>query len=199
MKKNKIFIDGMIFNNPVFAQVIGMCPTLAVTTSAINGIGMGLATTAVLMCSNMVISIVRKVIPDEIRIPAFIVIIATFVTMVEMLMQAYLTPLYEALGIFLPLIVVNCTILARAEAFAFKNNVIDSGIDGLGNGIGFTLALGVLGIIREILGSGTIFGKNIMWSSFEPVSIMTQAPGGFLVLGIILAMFGSLTAKKNNA
>ena len=199
MNKNKIFADGMIFNNPVFAQVIGMCPTLAVTTSAINGIGMGLATTAVLMCSNMVISIVRKVIPDEIRIPAFIVIIATFVTMVEMLMQAYLTPLYEALGIFLPLIVVNCIILARAEAFAFKNNVIDSAVDGLGNGIGFTVALGILGIIREVLGSGTVFGKNIMWSSYEPVSIMTQAPGGFLVLAIILAIFSSFAARKNNA
>ena len=199
MNKNKIFADGMIFNNPVFGQLIGMCPTLAVTTSAINGVGMGLATTAVLMCSNMVVSMVRKVIPDEIRIPAFVVIIATFVTIVEMLMQAYLTPLYEALGIFLPLIVVNCIILARAEAFAFKNNVIDSAVDGLGNGIGFTVALGILGIIREVLGSGTVFGKNIMWSSYEPVSIMTQAPGGFLVLAIILAIFSSFAARKNNA
>lgn len=199
MNKKRVFTDGVIFNNPAFVQVIGMCPALAVTSSATNGFGMGLATTAVLICSNMVVSMLRKVIPDEIRIPAFIVVIATFVTITEMLMQAYLTPLYEALGIFLPLIVVNCIILARAESFAFKDTVFNSAIDGLGNGIGFTLALTVLGVIRELLGAGSIFGKTVMWSSYEPVTIMTQAPGGFLVLGLILALFGSLTSKKNNA
>lgn len=194
----RVFTDGVIFNNPAFVQVIGMCPTLAVTSSATNGFGMGLATTAVLICSNMVVSMLRKVIPDEIRIPAFVVVIATFVTITEMLMQAYLTPLYEALGIFLPLIVVNCIILARAESFAFKQSVGSSAIDGLGNGIGFTLALTILGVIRELLGAGSIFGKAVMWSSFEPITIMTQAPGGFLVLGLTLALFGSLTAKKDN-
>ena len=199
MSKKRIFTDGLIFNNPTFVQVIGMCPTLAVTSSATNGFGMGLATTAVLIGSNMVVSMLRKIIPDEIRIPAFVVVIATFVTIIEMLMQAYVTPLYEALGIFLPLIVVNCIILARAESFAFKDTVFNSAIDGLGNGIGFTLALTVLGIIRELLGAGSVFGKTVMWSSFEPISIMTQAPGGFLILGLTLALFGSLTSKKNNA
>lgn len=199
MNIRKVFTDGLIFNNPIFVQVLGMCPTLAVTSSAMNGLGMGLATTAVLIASNIVISILRRVIPDEIRIPAFIVIIATFVTIIEMLVQAYFTPLYEALGIFLPLIVVNCVILARAEAFAFKNTVFISAIDGLGMGLGFALGLTILGAIRELFGVGSIFGKTIMWSSFEPMSIMTQAPGGFLVLGILLAIFGSFTAKKANA
>lgn len=199
MNIRKVFTDGLIFNNPTFVQVIGMCPTLAVTSSAINGLGMGLATTAVLIGSNMVISMLRKVIPDQIRIPAFVVVIATFVTIIEMLMQAYVTPLYEALGIFLPLIVVNCIILARAEAFAFKNGVVSSIVDGLGNGLGFALALTILGVIRELLGAGSIFGKQIMWSSYEPFTIMTKAPGGFLVLGLVLALFGSLTAKKANA
>lgn len=196
MNMKRVFTDGVIFNNPAFVQVIGMCPTLAVTSSATNGFGMGLATTAVLICSNMVVSMLRKVIPDEIRIPAFVVVIATFVTITEMLMQAYLTPLYEALGIFLPLIVVNCIILARAESFAFKQSVGSSAIDGLGNGIGFTLALTILGVIRELLGAGSIFGKAVMWSSFEPITIMTQAPGGFLVLGLTLALLEVLQRKK---
>lgn len=196
MNLKKVFTDGLIFNNPAFVQVIGMCPTLAVTNSAINGFGMGLATTAVLVASNMVISLLRKSIPEQIRIPAFIVVIATFVTIVEMLMQAYVTPLYESLGIFLPLIVVNCIIFARAEAFAFKNSVISSAVDGVGNGFGFTFALTILGVIRELLGAGTVFGKQIMWSSYEPMTIIAKAPGGFLVLGLILAIFGSLTAKK---
>lgn len=156
MNIRKVFTNGMIFNNPTFVQVIGMCPTLATTTSATNGFGMGLATTAVLIGSNAVISAVRKVIPDQIRIPAFVVIIATFVGIIEMLLQAYVTPLYEALGIFLPLIVVNCIILARAEAFAFKNNILHSAVDGLGTGLGFTLALTILGMIRELLGAGSI-------------------------------------------
>lgn len=199
MSIKKVFNDGLIFNNPTFVQVIGMCPTLATTSSATNAFGMGLATTAVLIGSNVVISMLRKIIPDQIRIPSFVVVIATFVTIIEMLLQAYVTPLYNALGIFLPLIVVNCIILARAEAFAFKNNVVYSAVDGLASGLGFTLALTVLGAIRELLGAGSIFGKQIMWSSFEPVTIMTKAPGGFLVLGLLLAVFGSITAKKQNA
>lgn len=199
MSTKKVFTNGLIFNNPIFVQVLGMCPALAVTNSAINGLGMGLATTAVLFASNMVISMLRKVIPAQIRIPAFIVVIATFVTIIEMLMQAYVTPLYEALGIFLPLIVVNCVILARAEAFASKNSVFSSAIDGLGTGLGFALGLTILGMVRELIGAGSIFGKQIMWSSYEPFAIMTQAPGAFLGLGLLLALFGSLAAKKHNA
>ncbi|QUH21647.1 electron transport complex subunit RsxE [Alkaliphilus sp. B6464] len=199
MSTRKVFTNGLIFNNPTFVQVLGMCPTLATTTSATNGLGMGLATTAVLLGSNIVISMLRKVIPDQIRIPAFVVVIATFVTIIEMLLQAYVTPLYESLGIFLPLIVVNCIILARAEAFASKNSIFSSAIDGLGNGLGFAVALTILGSIRELIGAGSIFGKQVMWSSFEPMSIMTQAPGAFLVLGLLLALFGSLAAKKHNA
>lgn len=200
MNIRKVFADGFIYNNPIFVQVLGMCPALATTNSATNGFGMGIATTAVLIASNIVISLLRKLIPDEIRIPAFIVVIATFVTMTEMVVQAYFTPLYDALGIFLPLIVVNCIILARAEAFAFKNTVFASAIDGLGSGLGFALGLTILGSIRELLGTGSVFGKTVMWSSFQPMSIMTQPPGGFLVLGVLLAIFGSFTmAKKANA
>ncbi len=200
MNIRKVFADGFIYNNPIFVQVLGMCPALATTNSATNGFGMGIATTAVLIASNIVISLLRKLIPDEIRIPAFIVVIATFVTMTEMVVQAYFTPLYDALGIFLPLIVVNCIILARAEAFAFKNTVFASAIDGLGSGLGFALGLTILGSIRELLGTGSVFGKTLMWSSFQPMSIMTQPPGGFLVLGVLLAIFGSFTmAKKANA
>lgn len=199
MNIKKVFSDGVILNNPIFVQMLGMCPTLATTTSATNGLGMGLATTAVLVGSNLVISLLRKVIPDEIRIPAFVVVIATFVTMIEMLMQAYVTPLYDSLGIFLPLIVVNCIILARAEAFAFKNNPFISAMDGLASGLGFALALTILGSIRELIGAGSIFGKQIMWSSYEPFSIMTQAPGAFLVLGLLIAILGSFTAKQANS
>ncbi len=199
MNNRKVFTDGLIFNNPIFVQVIGMCPTLAVSNTAINGFGMGLAATAVLIGSNIVISLLRKVTPDEIRIPIFIVVIATFVTIIEMVVQAFFTPLYEALGIFLPLIVVNCIILARAEAFASKNSVFSSAIDGLGNGLGFTLALTILAAIRELFGAGSIFGKAVMWSSFEPLSIIVQPSGGFLVLGLLLAIFASFTAKRADA
>ncbi len=199
MNNRKVFTDGLIFNNPIFVQVIGMCPTLAVSNTAINGFGMGLAATAVLIGSNIVISLLRKVTPDEIRIPIFIVVIATFVTIIEMVVQAFFTPLYEALGIFLPLIVVNCIILARAEAFASKNSVFSSAIDGLGNGLGFTLALTILAAIRELFGAGSIFGKTVMWSSFEPLSIIVQPSGGFLVLGLLLAIFASFTAKRADA
>ena len=196
MNNRRVFMDGIIFNNPTFVQVIGMCPTLAVSNSAVNGFGMGLAATAVLIGSNTVISMLRKATPDEIRIPIFIVVIATFVTVIEMIVQAFFTPLYEALGIFLPLIVVNCIILARAEAFAFKNSVLSSAVDGLGNGLGFTLALTILGTIRELFGAGSVFGKTVMWSSFEPMSIIVQPSGGFLVLGLLLAVFSIFTAKK---
>ena len=196
MNTRKVFTDGLIFNNPIFVQVIGMCPTLAVSNTAINGFGMGLAATAVLIGSNIVISLLRKVTPDEIRIPIFIVVIATFVTMIEMIVHAYFTPLYDALGIFLPLIVVNCIILARAEAFAFKNSVFSSAIDGLANGLGFTLALTILAAIRELFGAGSIFGKTVMWSSFEPMSSIVQPSGGFLVLGLLLAAFSIFTSKK---
>ncbi len=196
MNNRRVFMDGIIFNNPTFVQVIGMCPTLAVSNSAVNGFGMGLAATAVLIGSNIVISMLRKATPDEIRIPIFIVVIATFVTVIEMVVQAFFTPLYEALGIFLPLIVVNCIILARAEAFAFKNSVFSSAVDGLGNGLGFTLALTVLGAIRELFGAGSVFGKTVMWGSFEPMSIIVQPSGGFLVLGLLLAIFSIFTAKK---
>ncbi|MDI9476785.1 MAG: electron transport complex subunit RsxE [Natronincolaceae bacterium] len=196
MNIRRVFMDGVIFNNPTFVQVIGMCPTLAVSNSAVNGFGMGLAATAVLIGSNVVISMLRKATPDEIRIPIFIVVIATFVTIIEMVVQAFFTPLYEALGIFLPLIVVNCIILARAEAFAFKNSVLSSAVDGLANGLGFTLALTILGTIRELFGAGSVFGKTIMWGSFEPMSIIVQPSGGFLVLGILLAIFSIFTAKK---
>lgn len=193
----KSLTNGLVKENPIFTQLLGMCPTLAVTTSAINGLGMGLATTVVLVCSNVLISILRKVIPNEIRIPAFVVVIATFVTMIGLLMKAYVPTLDQALGIFIPLIVVNCIILARAESFAFKNGVVDSALDGIGMGIGFTWALMLLGIIREILGSGKIFGYLIFGESFKPALMMILPPGGFLTLGLVLAGYNYLQLKKN--
>jgi len=170
---------GIIRENPTFVLLLGMCPTLAVTTSAVNGMGMGLATLVVLVGSNVVISAMRKIIPDNIRIPAFVVIIASFVTIIGMLMKAYLPTLDAALGIFIPLIVVNCIILARAEAFAFSNGVLDSFADGLGMGLGFTLALTLLGSIREILGAGSIFGFPLLGTAYEPVLLMILPPGAF--------------------
>lgn len=187
---------GIIKENPIFIQVLGMCPTLAVTTSAINGLGMGLATTAVLALSNVFISMFRKVIPDKIRIPAFIVIIASFVTIIGMLLEGYFVDLYKALGLFIPLIVVNCIILARAEAFAFKNNVIDSLFDGIGNGIGFTLALLLLGSVRELLGAGSIFGISLLGAAYKPALIMILPPGAFLALGILLAINNKIKERK---
>ena len=169
MRLGKIIKNGLIDENPVLVQVIGMCPTLGVTTSAINGLGMGLSTTAVLICSNIVISLIRKIVPDKIRIPAFIVVIATFVTMVGMLLKAYIPALDDALGLFIPLIVVNCLILARAESFASKNGPVESAVDGLGMGLGFSLALTVLGTIREILGNGSLFGISLFGASFRTV------------------------------
>lgn len=190
--------NGIIYENPTFVQVLGTCPTLAVTTSAVNGIGMGLATTAVLMGSNLVISLLRKIIPSKVRIPAFIVVIATFVTIIDMLLQGFVPSLYDALGIFIPLIVVNCIVLGRAEAYASKNGILDSMWDGLGNGLGFTCSLTTIGIIRELLGSGSIFGKQVMPSFYEPITILILAPGAFIVFGSLFAVFNYVNSKKAN-
>ncbi|GAA0120844.1 MAG: electron transport complex subunit E [Clostridium argentinense] len=188
--------SGIITDNPVFVQVLAMCPTLAVTSSVKNAIGMGLAATAVLIGSNAVISMLRKLIPDKIRIPAFIVVIASFVTLIQFLVQAYLPELYKSLGIFIPLIVVNCIILGRAEAYASKNSVISSIFDAIGMGLGFTVALTILACIRELLGSGTIYGVQILPSSYEPMGIMQLAPGAFITLGIILAVMNQIKISK---
>ena len=180
--------NGMIDENPTFIQVIGTCPTLAVTTSAINGIGMGLSTTAVLMCSNLFISLLRKIIPDTVRIPCFIVVIASFVTIVQLLLSAFLPSLNASLGLYIPLIVVNCIILGRAEAYAMKNGPILSAFDGIGMGLGFTVALALIGSFRELLGAGTIFGIQIMPASYQPISIFILAPGAFFVLACLTAL-----------
>ena len=193
----KIFLNGIFDENPIFRMMLGMCPTLAITTSAINGIGMGLAATFVLVGSNLVVSLVKGFIPDKIRIPSFIVIIATFVTIVQLVMEAALPSLYNALGIFIPLIVVNCIILSRAEVFASKNTPMRSVVDGLGMGFGFTGALTILAALRELLGNGTIFGLAVMGVKFEPALIFIMAPGGFIMLGFILAFMNSL--KKEDA
>ena len=188
--------NGIVKENPTFVQMLGMCPTLAVTTSAINGAGMGLATTVILTMSNLVISLLRKVIPDKVRIPAYIVVIASFVTIVQFIMQAYVPSLYESLGIFIPLIVVNCIILGRAESYASKNSVVPSIFDGIGMGLGFTLGLTVIGVIRELLGSGTVFNFQILPVSFEPISIFVFAPGAFLVLAFIIAFINKMNIIK---
>ena len=195
--KNKALntvLNGILRENPVFALVLGMCPTLATTTSAINGMSMGLATTFVLICSNVVISLLKNLIPDKVRIPAFIVVIATFVTMVQLLMQAYLPAIYEVLGLFIPLIVVNCVVLGRAEAFAAKNTVGLSALDGLGMGLGFTLALTLIGAVRELLGTGNIFGLNL-YSETYGMLIFVLAPGAFIVLGYLMALVQKLLKK----
>ena len=184
----KEFTKGLWKEIPPFRLVLGLCPILAVTKSAENGIGMGLAATFVLLCSNILVSSLRNIIPKKVRIASYIVIIATFVVIVELVMQAYLFPLYEKLGIFIPLIVVNCIILGRAEAFASKNSIAYSAADGLGMGLGFTLSLFVLGSIREMLGYGTFLSMNIMWSSFEPFTFMAEAPGAFVGLGLLLGI-----------
>ncbi|MFI3264316.1 MAG: electron transport complex subunit E [Rikenellaceae bacterium] len=194
MNKMKIILDGIIKNNPVFVLVLGMCPTLGTTTSAANALGMGGATMAVLIMSNFVISLIKGFIPDKVRIPAFIVVIASFVTIIQMAMQAYLPSLYASLGVFIPLIVVNCVILGRAEAFAAKNNALDSVLDGIGTGVGFTLALTLLGACREILGSGAIFGVNLGFGASAPL-IFVLAPGAFLVLGYLMVLFNKLTKR----
>ena len=196
-----VFFNGIIPENPTFRLVLGTCPTLAVTTSALNGLGMGAAATFVLVCSNIAISLLRKFIPDQVRIPAFIVVICTFVTMVQLLMKAFLPALDESLGIFIPLIVVNCIILARAEAFASKNPPLASACAGLGMGIGFTLALTLIGSLRELIGSGSIFGQNIFGASYEPMLLIVLASGGFLTFGLLLGVFNLIVKKieKKNA
>ena len=191
-------VNGLLFENPTFVLMVGMCPTLAVTTAASNAIGMGLSTTVVLVCSNLFISLLRNLISDKIRIPAFIVVIASFVTMVEMALKAYLPELSETLGLYIPLIVVNCIIFARAEAFAFKNGPILALGDGLGMGLGFTLAITVLASVREIFGAGTLFGQNIMGAGYHPMSLLTAPAGGFLTLGILLIIV-NLVRKKMDA
>ena len=195
-KKLDILKNGLITENPTLVQLIGMCPTLAVTTSAINGLAMGLATTVVLIGSNVVISMVKKIIPDEIRIPAFVVVIATFVTLIGMMLKAYLPDLDKTLGIFIPLIVVNCIILGRAEAFASKNSVVDSAIDGFAMGLGFAGALTILGIIREIFGAGSVFGIELFGAGFQPALILILPPGAFFVLGLLIGIVVLVQNKK---
>ena len=181
-------VNGLFKENPTFVLMLGMCPTLAVTTSAMNGLGMGLTTMVVLALSNMIISLLRNIIPDKVRIPAFIVIIASFVTMMELLLEGFLPSLYEALGIYIPLIVVNCIILGRAEAYASKNPVLPSLFDGIGMGLGFSFALTCIGAVRELIGSGMVFGYPVMPSSYVPCSIFVMAPGAFFVLAALTAV-----------
>ncbi len=190
----KVLINGVIKENPTFVLLLGMCPTLATTSSAINGMSMGLATMFVLICSNMVISMLKNVIPDMVRIPAYIVVIATFVTIIELMMNAYVPALADSLGIFIPLIVVNCIVLGRAEAFASKNGVFASIFDGAGMGLGFTLSLSVLGAIRELMGTGKIFSINIYPEQYGSL-IFVLAPGAFIVLGYLIAIFNKLQQK----
>ena len=194
MNKLSIILKGIIKENPTFVLVLGMCPTLGTTTSAINGMGMGVATMAVLIMSNLVISCIKNLIPDKVRIPAFIVVIASFVTIIQMLMEAYVPSLYASLGVFIPLIVVNCIILGRAEAFASKNGPIDSILDGVGIGLGFTLSLTVIGAVRELLGSGSIFGFSFGIGDYMPL-VFVLAPGAFLVLGYLMALFNKFAKK----
>lgn len=198
---SSVFFNGILNENPTLRLVLGICPTLASTTSATNAVGMGAAATFVLVGSNVVISLLRNIIPDKIRIPAFVVVICTFVTLVEMIVKAFVPALYASLGIFIPLIVVNCIILARAEAFASKNGPLLSAADGLGMGAGFTLAITVIGMVREILGSGSIFGISIFGAGFEPMLLALMAPGGFIVFGLVLGIanyFTETAAKKKS-
>ena len=194
----KVFTNGLLKENPSLRLVLGTCPTLAVTTLAVNGLGMGLAATFVLICSNVVISALRKVIPDKVRLPAYITVIASFVTILQMLVKAFLPSLDSALGIFLPLIVVNCIILGRAEMFASKHGVGLSALDGLGMGLGFTGTLVVMGSIRELLGAGTLFGVQIMPSAVDPMTIFITPPGGFFVFGCLMALVIWIESKTNN-
>lgn len=185
----KVLKNGIVNENPTLVQCIGLCPTLAVSTSATNGVGMGIAATAVLIGSNMAVSAIRKFVPDEIRIPIFIVVIAGFVTVVQLLIAGFAPDLDKALGIFIPLIVVNCIILARSEAFAFKNGVMDSFADGIGMGLGFTIALTAIGAVREVLGNGTVFDVSVTPAGFQPALLVILAPGGFITLGIFMGLF----------
>jgi len=195
----KVLSNGLFAENPTFIQLLGMCPTLAVTTSLINAIGMGLSATFVLIFSNLVISLLRKFIPDKIRIASYIVVIAAFVSVIEMLLKAYLPAISNALGLFIPLITVNCIILARAESFASKNKPVPSMFDGLGMGLGFTLGLSILGAVREILGAGTLLGFPIFGASFQPALIFILPPGAFLALGVILAIYNMIKDRKGAA
>ncbi|MBQ2833652.1 MAG: electron transport complex subunit E [Clostridia bacterium] len=192
----KIFMNGIIDENPTFRMVLGMCPTLAITTAVFNGIGMGLATTVVLICSNLFISLLRKVIPDQIRIPAFIVVIATFVTIVQLVIKAFIPALDAALGMFIPLIVVNCIIFGRAEAFACKNKPLAAVADGLGMGLGFTIAITLICAVRELFGVGTLLGYQIMPASYMPMDLLVKPAGGFIVLGLMMALMNKLLPKK---
>ncbi|MCK5738802.1 electron transport complex subunit E [bacterium] len=194
----KEFTKGLYTQNPVFRLALGLCPTLAVSNSVENALGMGLATTFVLICSNSIVSLIRKGVPKKIRIPIYIVVIATFVTVVDLSMAAFLPDLHKSLGIFVPLIVVNCIILGRAEAFAGKNGVFLSMLDGLGMGLGFTFALSLLGLVRELLGDGKILGMPVFSSSFEPVLIFILPPGAFLTLGLFLAFFNWIDTKTKS-
>ena len=188
--------NGIIKENPTFVLMLGMCPTLAITTSATNGIGMGLTTTVILAASNLMISLLRNFIPDRVRMPAFIVVVASFVTVVQLLLQGFIPSLYDSLGIYIPLIVVNCIILGRAESFAAKNGPINSFFDGLGMGLGFTVALTSLGAFRELLGAGQIFGMQVMPSAYEPITIFILAPGAFFVLACLVAIQNKVKSKK---
>ena len=193
--------NGLVKENPTFVLMLGMCPTLAVTTSAMNGVGMGLTTTVVLVMSNMLISMLRKIIPDSVRMPAFIVVVASFVTIVQFLLEGFLPSLYDSLGLYIPLIVVNCIILGRAESYASKNPVLPSIFDGIGMGLGFTVGLTSIGIVREVIGAGEIFGMRVMPASYEPVTIFILAPGAFLVLAFLVAIQNKVKAnmaKKGN-
>ena len=194
MSKLSLSTKGFVKDNPTFSLVLGMCPTLATTTSALNGLEMGLATMFVLILSNIVISLVAPAVPDKVRIPVYIVVIATFVTVLQLMMQAFVPDIYETLGLFIPLIVVNCIVLGRAEAFANKNSVLDSALDGIGIGIGFTLSLTVIGIIREVLGSGSVFGLKFIPG--DGVLAFVMAPGAFIVLGYLMVLFNKYLAKK---
>lgn len=195
MNNFKVFLNGLIKENPTFVLLLGMCPTLGTTSSAINGLGMGLATTFVLICSNIVISLIKNLIPDKVRIPSFIVVIAAFVTILQMCMEAYLPALYDSLGLFIPLIVVNCIVLGRAESFAAKNGVIPSFFDGLGMGLGFSFALTLLGAVRELLGTGKIFDIALYSEDFGML-IFVLAPGAFIVLGFLIAIVGKIRGNS---
>ena len=195
MSKWSLITKGFVKDNPTFVLVLGMCPTLATTTSAMNGLEMGLATMFVLILSNIVISLIAPMVPDKVRIPVYIVVIATFVTVLQLLMQAFVPDVYETLGLFIPLIVVNCIVLGRAEAFANKNSVGDSALDGIGVGLGFTMSLTVIGIVREILGSGSVFGWNFIGGG-DGILAFVMAPGAFLVLGYLMVLFNKYLAKK---
>ena len=194
MSKLSIFTKGFLKENPTFELLLGLCPTLATTTTALNGVGMGLATLFVLVLSNIVISAIAPVVPDKVHIPVYIVVIATFVTILQFLMQAYTPGMYKSLGLFIPLIVVNCIVLGRAEAFASKNGILDSALDGLGIGLGFTVSLMVLGLVRELLGSGSVFGWKLF--SGDGILVFVMAPGAFLVLGYLMVLFNKLAKKE---